>query len=75
MRSVFSALKARLGDQNGQATVEYAIVGLILIAMIVALAAWQARIGDGTFIEHGIESASHALGQQVVGSIGDVLLY
>lgn len=59
----------------GQATVEYLIVGLVLLAMVLALGVLANRIGEGLFVEHATESASHSLGPNTMGAIGDVLLY
>ena len=59
----------------GQATVEYLIVGLVLLAIVLALGVLANRLGDGLFVEHAAESASHSLGPNTMGAIGDVLLY
>ncbi|MDR2671939.1 MAG: hypothetical protein LBC35_01305 [Coriobacteriales bacterium] len=59
----------------GQATVEYLIVGLALIALIAAIGLLAGRLGEGLFVEHAADSASHAITTNTAGSIGDVLLY
>ncbi|MDR0350914.1 MAG: hypothetical protein LBH64_05110 [Coriobacteriales bacterium] len=64
-----------LGDESGQAMVEYLIVGLVLITMIVALALLGQVLDRGLFVEHAARSASHSLGANPIGAIGDVLLY
>ena len=62
-------------DNKGQATVEYLIVGLALLAIIIALGAIAGRLQEGLFVAHAIKSASHAAGPNTMGAIGDVLLY
>jgi len=66
--------RSRLNDK-GQATVEYLIVGVLLMAILVGLGAIANRLQEGLFIEHAIQSASHAAGSNTMGTIGDVLLY
>ncbi|MDR0308772.1 MAG: hypothetical protein LBH87_02450 [Coriobacteriales bacterium] len=68
-------LKDAWSDCRGQVSVEYLIVGLILIAVIIGLGALLGRIEEGLIIRHAIESASHAFGSNTAGSIGDVLIY
>jgi hypothetical protein len=64
----------RLGT-SGQATVEYLIVGLVLIIVIAALGLLAQAFEDGLFVEHAAQSASHAITGNTAGSVGDVLLY
>jgi hypothetical protein len=64
----------RLGFK-GQATVEYLIVGALFLVVILALGALANRLQEGLFVQHAIESASHATGGNTLGVIGDVLLY
>ena len=70
----YTSVAPRLGTK-GQATVEYLIVGLALLAIILALGALAGRLQEGLFVEHAIDSASHAIGGNTMGMIGDVLLY
>lgn len=60
---------------SGQATVEYLIVGLALIAIITALGALSGRLEEGLFVQHAADSASHAFTTNTAGSAGDVLMY
>ena len=62
-------------DKKGQATVEYLIVGVALLAMILGIGALGKRVQEGLFVEYAIESASHAVSKKTMGTIGDVLLY
>ena len=62
-------------DTRGQGTVEYLIVGLAILVVVVALGALASRLQGGLFVEHAVESASHAAGPNTMGVIGDVLLY
>jgi Flp pilus assembly pilin Flp len=69
-----SLLKRPL-DTSGQATVEYLIVGLVLIAIILALGLLAQALEDGLFVEHAAKSASHAITTNSAGTVGDVFLY
>ncbi|MCL2807713.1 MAG: hypothetical protein FWD27_06105 [Coriobacteriia bacterium] len=60
---------------EGQATVEYLVVGTVLIVVIVALAVLSGRLQEGLFVQHAADSASHAITTNTAGSMGDVLLY
>ncbi|MDR1358653.1 MAG: hypothetical protein LBJ48_04800 [Coriobacteriales bacterium] len=62
-------------SSSGQATVEYLIVGVALIAIIVALGVFSGRVQEGLFVQHAADSASHAFTVYTAGSAGDVLLY
>lgn len=64
--------RARAGE-SGQASVEYLLVGLVLMALVVALAALWHATSDGSLAALVQQSASHALGQG--GGIVDALLY
>ena len=75
IKKMKSCLTAIRSDEHGQATTEYLIVAGALLVVIVALAALAGRLQDGLFVEHAINSASHAFGHNTMGSIGDVLLY
>lgn len=59
--------------ERGQVTLEYLLVGLVLIAMIGALGAlWNYAVGGG-FAGLLDASASHALGE--AGGVADALLF
>lgn len=59
--------------ERGQVTLEYLLVGLVLIAMIGALGAlWNYAAGGG-FAGLLDASASHALGE--AGGVADALLF
>jgi hypothetical protein len=60
---------------SGQATVEYLVVGLILIVVTVALGLLVQVLEDGVFVEYVVQNASHAITGNTAGSAGDVLLY
>ncbi|MCL1879660.1 MAG: hypothetical protein FWF71_03430 [Actinomycetia bacterium] len=51
------------------------IVGTVLLALILGLGALSNRLAEGLFVEHALRSASHALGPNTAGVIGDVILY
>jgi Flp pilus assembly pilin Flp len=62
-------------DSSGQATVEYLIVGLILIVVITALGLLVQVLEDGIFVESAVQNASHAITGNTAGAAGDALLY
>ncbi|MDR1015852.1 MAG: hypothetical protein LBL67_00035 [Coriobacteriales bacterium] len=64
-----------LREQSGQATLEFLLVALLLVAVVVGLGALAAKLRAGVFSQHAAESASHALTSNTAGSVGDVLLY
>ncbi|MDR3037654.1 MAG: hypothetical protein LBU31_04520 [Coriobacteriales bacterium] len=64
-----------MGNQSGQASVEYLIVGLALMAVIATLGLLGGKVGEGLFVEHAADSASHATTVNTAGVVGDVLLY
>ena len=70
-----NGLSRALGNQKGQATLEYVLVGIVILAVILGMAALQRRLSDGLFIEHAKNSLSHTIGPNTGGVIGDVLLY
>jgi len=65
----------RSGSCSGQATVEYLIVGLAIMAIISGLTVIGSRLQEGLFAEHAADSASHAITSNTAGSLGDILLY
>jgi hypothetical protein len=66
---------ARCGNTRGQATVEYLIIGLALMVVIATLGLLAGRLGDGLFVSRAADGASHAVGGNIWGTVGDVLLY
>ena len=63
-------------DASGQGTVEYALVALVLLAIIVALGQLFLLVNEGSFVRHAEGSASHSLStHNAQGVVGDVLLY
>lgn len=63
-----------LHDDEGQSTVEYAIVLGAFLAIAIALGALWRAMDDGTFLEHALSAASHHLSLSAAGVI-DVFLY
>lgn len=61
--------------ERGQATVEYLIIGLVLMVVVSVLGLLSGRVGDGLFLSHAADSASHALTTNTAGVVGDVLLF
>ena len=62
----------KIFDDNGQSTIEFAIVAASMIIIVVSLSLiW--KLGDnGILIEHAIKSASHHIQEAAIGIIGDV---
>jgi len=60
---------------KGQATVENALVWMVLAAVMVGFAVLLARLGDGLFVLHALRSASHSFSDNTMGALGDVFLY
>ncbi|MDR1712566.1 MAG: hypothetical protein LBR39_00175 [Coriobacteriales bacterium] len=64
-----------LKDKRGQGTVEYLIVGLVLLGIIVGLGALAGRLAEGLFVQHAADGAAYGNAQGAMGAMGDVLLY
>jgi len=62
-----------LRDESGQATVEYLIVGVVLIIVIVGVAALWRFVSGGGLAALMASQPSHALGS--LGGAADVLMY
>lgn len=65
--------RADIRDEKGQASVEYLLVGLVLLALMGAFAAlWHATSSGGMtgLLEHGV---SHAVDS--IGGLCDALLF
>ena len=61
--------------ERGQATVEYLLVGLVLMIVISGLSLLSVTVREGKFTEHAEDSVSHSLTTNTAGATGDVLLY
>lgn len=60
----------------GQGTVEYAVVALVLVAIIAGLWALFSVLDAGMFLDHAVGSASHSISaRNSVGALGDIVLY
>lgn len=68
-----ACMRWRPRDERGQATLEYMLTGLMLIAMIGALGALWRYASDGGFSQLLQASASHALAE--AGGVADALLF
>ncbi len=66
---------AGMWDECGQATLEFLVVTLVVLAAAVGLAA-LAHLGcDGTLLAHAVAEASHTVGQPFAGEVGDVAFF
>ena len=64
-----------LEDNQGQATVEFALVAVAFLSLVVACTLLWRALKDGLFVEHALISASHHISKVSLGVIGDVFLY
>ena len=62
-------------EEEGQATVEFAIVFAAFVAIVVALAALWHVAGDGLLVQHALASASHHVQGVMPAYVSDVFLY
>lgn len=60
-------------DERGQATVEYLLAGIALLATIVALGALWRFASDGRLTLLADDAASHAIA--AVGGVADALMF
>lgn len=65
-------IKKILSDENGQSTVEFAIVTAAVLIIVITLGLlWN--LGDaGVFVNHALSCASHHLQNAAAGIVGDV---
>lgn len=64
-----------LSGQDGQGTVEYAVVFAAFMAIVVAFGTIWHFLDVGTVVQHALQCASHHLQQVAAGAIGDVFQY
>lgn len=62
-------------DDQGQSTLEYALVLISFLALVVALGAVWHAARDGRFVTLAVESASHSLSAGLVAVLQDVLAF
>ena len=72
-RSCQPLRRGRACDERGQAALEYLLVGLVLLAMIVALGALWRFIADDGMSHVLVDHSSHALQQP--GGVVDALMF
>ena len=75
-RHITARLAAMFNDQQGQSTLEYALVFCAVLAIVVACGALWRAAQQGSFVEAAVQASSHSfqLGG-MLGGIQDVLLY
>lgn len=76
----FNARKSRVIERDasdaGQGTVEYAVVAVVLVAIVVGLWALFSVLDGGMFLDHAVGSASHSISaRNSIGALGDIVLY
>lgn len=65
-------MKQLFKNDDGQSTVEYAIVTAALLVVVLALGLLWNLGDDGIFVDHAQSSASHHLEDAAAGIVGDV---
>lgn len=70
-----SAARRVLRGDDGQSTVEYALVCAAFVFIAIGLAALWHLFADGSVSQHALASASHHVGSGDGGAWGDVLSY
>lgn len=65
----------RASGQEGQSTVEFAVVMAAFIVLVVALSVFWHMLSDGVVVEHALGSASHHLASVHAPFIVDILRY
>lgn len=65
-------MKQLFKNEDGQSTVEYAIVTAALLVVVLALGLLWNLGDDGIFVDHAQSSASHHLEDAAAGIVGDV---
>lgn len=64
-----------LREQRGQATVEYLIVGVVIMVIAMGLAAIYHLAFDGTLAAHISQSSSHVISSGLLEAVGDVSFF
>ncbi len=68
-------MKMMAGREEGQTSVEYAVVFVGFLSVIIALGFMGNAIGDGLLVEHALQVASHHVVAVVPGVICDVFFF
>lgn len=68
-------LKQLLGEEQGQSTIEFAIVFSAVLIVCLTLFALGRAAQDGYFAQGHVEWATHTTQSSTVAGIQDVLLY
>lgn len=66
--------RCHMQGMSGQATVEFVVVGSVVLVVAAALAALWHLVADGSVLAHASRVASHVPSFDL-GAVGDVLLY
>ena len=69
------AIYKRAVCEQGQSTVEYAIIFAAFLALVIALGALWNLFDSGLVVDHALQSASHHLREVAQGAWLDVFLY
>lgn len=70
-----SSCKAGYHREEGQGTVEFALVTAAFLSVAIAFGALLRALESGLFVEHALTSASHHVGLTMPANIADIFLY
>ena len=59
----------KLAELKGQSSVEFAVVAIVLVAVVVGVGAILSGLTDGTFLMHAIMAATNNISTSVSGAI------
>lgn len=62
----------KINSENGQSTVEFAIVTAAMLVIVITLGLFWNLGSDGILVDHAQSSASHHLEDAAAGIVGDI---
>ena len=70
---IFARIRAR--DEEGQGTLEYALVLFAFLSIVAGLGAMWHAFDAGLLVQHALQSASHNVSSVAPGAFADVFMY
>lgn len=74
-KDIWITLLRNFYDENGQGTVEFAVVTAAILAIFVSLGLLWNISDQGILVDHALRSASHHLKEAALGIVGDLFCY
>ena len=74
-KDALALLADKMRSEQGQGTVEYAVVLTGVLCAVMGLGALAKAMGEGLFVEHALMSASHHLQLVALGSVADIFAF